>query len=313
MRNRQMRQILVLVLISFNAADAFGQNISAKTPQYVRFFGTPIHQIAPSSSIPTAFESRWKAHREVFVLGTNGQIEPARGALNIETLMHHSAYPLPEVGVDDVHSYRPSLAAKKPTAHARSAPAQAAPNRKAAALPECGPSPLTPGEIRQLVEETARRNRVDPAFAVAIASAESSFDRERNSRMGARGPMQLMPATAARFHVEDVCDPADNIRGGVGYLRALFNEFGNPLLVAAAYNAGKERVYQYGGIPPFHETVGYVAKVMNARLGLRMPAPRTKSRIRPGAPGAGADEKPREVGVIEVKKTGTFVGGVMQF
>ncbi len=135
-------------------------------------------------------------------------------------------------------------------------------------------APLTPDEIKSLVEQAARRHQVDVLFATAITWAESQFDRSRNSDKGARGPMQLMPKTAERFGVRDVCDPASNIEGGVRYLRVLLDEFQNPLLVAAAYNAGEGRIYEYGGVPPFKETVGYVAKVVNYQLGVAMPAPK---------------------------------------
>ncbi|MGO4560200.1 lytic transglycosylase domain-containing protein [Mesorhizobium sp. 2RAF21] len=172
---------------------------------------------------------------------------------------------------------------------------------------ECGPSPVEPAGIKALVEEAANRLGVDPGFAVAIVATESDFDRDRNSPKGARGPMQLMPATADRFDVEDVCDPAANIDGGVRYLRTLLDEFGNPLLAAAAYNAGEKRIYEYGGIPPFAETVSYIAKVVNHQLGLSMPAAR-KAR----APRV-ADDARGEVGVIAPKKTGSFVAGVMHF
>ena len=84
--------------------------------------------------------------------------------------------------------------------------------------------------------------------------------------------MQLMPDTAALFGVADVCDPASNIDGGVRYLGELVKEFGNPLLAAAAYNAGKQRIYQYGGIPPFYETVSYIATVLNFQMGIEMVA-----------------------------------------
>ena len=75
--------------------------------------------------------------------------------------------------------------------------------------------------------------------------------------------MQLMPETADRFGVSNVCDPAQNIDAGVRYLRELGEEFLNPLLIAAAYNAGEGRVREYAGIPPFKETVRYVAEVVN--------------------------------------------------
>jgi hypothetical protein len=175
---------------------------------------------------------------------------------------------------------------------------------------DCGPPPLSQTEIKQLVVEAARRHKIDEVFATAIAWAESGFDQSRNSDKGARGPMQLMPGTAERFGVRDVCDPAENIEGGMKYLRVLLDEFQNPLLVAAAYNAGEQRIYEYGGIPPFKETVGYVAKVVNYQLGLPMPAAKRQSRGTEAVADAG-DE--RDVGVIAVKKTGKFVGGVMHF
>lgn len=177
-----------------------------------------------------------------------------------------------------------------------------------AIIPECGPSPVEPAGIKALVEGAANRHGVDPGFAVAIVATESDFDRDRNSPKGARGPMQLMPATAERFDVNEVCDPASNIDGGMRYLRTLLDEFGNPLLVAAAYNAGEQRIYEYGGIPPFAETVSYVAKVVNHQLGLEMRPARKKAR----PPGTADDEVP-DVGVVAPKKTGTFVAGVMHF
>ncbi|KSV73629.1 hypothetical protein N183_24650 [Sinorhizobium sp. Sb3] len=163
-----------------------------------------------------------------------------------------------------------------------------------------------------MVVQTAKKYGVDERFATAITWAESGFDQNRNSPKGARGPMQLMPATAARFSVQDICDPAQNIEGGMKYLRALLDEFQNPLLVAAAYNSGEQRIYEHGGIPPFKETVGYVAKVVNYQLGLPMPSAKGKARM--AATQAVSDAADSgDVGVIAVKKTGTFVGGVMHF
>ncbi|EFO28642.1 lytic transglycosylase catalytic [Roseibium sp. TrichSKD4] len=183
---------------------------------------------------------------------------------------------------------------------------------------ECGPSPLSSDEIKTLVAASAHKHGVDTSFALAIAWAESRFDEARNSPKGARGPMQLIPATAARFGVKDICDPAQNIEGGMKYLRVLFDEFQNPLLVAAAYNSGEGRIYEHGGIPPFHETVGYVARVVNYQLGLPMPAPKAKPRAVNKAPAPAKAQSParkpkHDAGVIAVQKTGTFVGGVMHF
>jgi hypothetical protein len=191
--------------------------------------------------------------------------------------------------------------------------------------PKCGPSPLDPDRIKELVSATARQAGVNEQFALAIVEAESRNDQIRNSPKGARGPMQLIPATAARYHVKDICDPADNIAGGVAYLKDLTRTFQNPMLIAAAYNAGAQAVYTYGGIPPYRETVTYVARVMNLTMGLPMPE---KSASPSGDPDAIAsstgENQPRsqsqgnsqsntEAGVIETTKRGTFVAGVMQF
>jgi hypothetical protein len=174
----------------------------------------------------------------------------------------------------------------------------------------CGPSEQTVDGIRRLVATIAGLNNVDETLALAIAFVESGFDRQRNSSKGARGPMQLMPSTAARFGVNDVCNAVENITGGIKYLRVLQEQFKNPLLIAAAYNAGEARIIAYGGIPPFAETVNYVARVVNYQLGLKPPF----FVVQPGSHTRAADEtdgnRPN-AGVIDIRKDGKFNGGVM--
>jgi hypothetical protein len=173
---------------------------------------------------------------------------------------------------------------------------------------ECSPSLATAEDVTRLVVDAARHHEVDVTLALAIATAESRLDRLRNSPKGARGPMQLMPETAARFNVSDVCDPEQNIDGGVRYLRELIEEFHNPLLVAAAYNAGEGRVREYGGIPPFKETVGYVAEVVNLQMRLS-----GMERL-PQARGAAVDRQDSTAGgVITLRERRQWVGGVMHF
>lgn len=172
----------------------------------------------------------------------------------------------------------------------------------------CGPSLLSQVEIRGLVVEAARRHLVDEDLAVAVATVESDLDQVRNSPEGARGAMQLMPETATRFGVADPCDPETNIDGGIRYLRVLLEEFQNPLLALAAYNAGEGRIYEYGGIPPFPETVGFVAKVINHQLGLSMSTSSER-----GADLAGTSSAQVERGVIMTRSPGEWVGGVMHF
>lgn len=181
-------------------------------------------------------------------------------------------------------------------------------NENVAEVAACGPSPLTSDDIRGLVIDAARRHSVDQNLAVAVASAESDFDRNRNSPKGARGPMQLMPGTAARFGVRDPCEPTANIDAGVRYLGLLLAEFRNPMLAIAAYNAGENRIYEYGGIPPFPETVSYVAKVVNHQLGMPMPR-----RDRARGPHRTATDELSERGVVMTAKRRQWVAGVMQF
>ncbi|MEL5878023.1 lytic transglycosylase domain-containing protein [Cereibacter sphaeroides] len=107
--------------------------------------------------------------------------------------------------------------------------------------------------------------RVSPALVLAVIGIESGGRVDAVSTAGTRGLMQLIPATAQRFGVTDVLDPAQNIRGGVAYLDWLMAEFGgDPLMVLAAYNAGEGAVKANGGVPPYAETRDYVPKVLAA-------------------------------------------------
>ncbi|MFZ5755729.1 MAG: lytic transglycosylase domain-containing protein [Pseudomonadota bacterium] len=114
-----------------------------------------------------------------------------------------------------------------------------------------------------LISTAARRWDVDFALVKAVVHAESAFDKDAISRAGARGLMQLMPATAAMLNVTDIHDPRQNINAGARYLRMMLDRFhGNTRHALAAYNAGEANVRKYGGIPPFPETKDYVGKVM---------------------------------------------------
>lgn len=113
------------------------------------------------------------------------------------------------------------------------------------------------------IQLAAARFGVDPLFIRAVMHAESSFNPSARSHAGAQGLMQLMPATARRFGVQNSYEAAQNIRGGSQYLAWLINRFnGNMSLAAAAYNAGEGAVDRHGGIPPYRETIDYVEKVL---------------------------------------------------
>lgn len=124
--------------------------------------------------------------------------------------------------------------------------------------------PLFGTAYDQLIETAAKKENIDASFVSALIRAESNFEPRAISRKGARGLMQLMPATARRLAVRRPFDPAANVAGGVRYLRELVDRFGHqPELVLAAYNAGEQAVESYGGVPPYRETVAYVSRIFN--------------------------------------------------
>jgi soluble lytic murein transglycosylase-like protein len=121
--------------------------------------------------------------------------------------------------------------------------------------------PLSP-EMAALIREAAAEHGVDPRLVTEVARRESSFRPGVVSNKGAQGVMQLMPATARFLGVKDAFDPRENIFGGTRYLRMLLDTFRGDLdLALAAYNAGPGAVEKYGGIPPYRETIAYVAAI----------------------------------------------------
>jgi Transglycosylase SLT domain len=143
-----------------------------------------------------------------------------------------------------------------------------------ASVAEAGDTANDPGmstvnmlEIHAHIREVAARYQVSPRLVAAVIEAESEFNPRAVSRKGARGLMQLMPATASSLQVENSFDPFENIEGGVRHLRRLIDRFdGNLPLAIAAYNAGEQAVVVHGGIPPYRETRRYVARILR-RIG----------------------------------------------
>lgn len=121
-------------------------------------------------------------------------------------------------------------------------------------------------EFDGLIRAASRRHRVEFALVKAVIKAESAFDIRAVSPAGARGLMQLMPATAALHGVSNIYSPPQNIEGGVRHLRLLLNRYkGNLSLALAAYNAGAEAVQRYNGVPPYRETRQYIRRVLRYR------------------------------------------------
>jgi soluble lytic murein transglycosylase-like protein len=112
--------------------------------------------------------------------------------------------------------------------------------------------------------EAATLYQIPVELVRAVIKVESDFDPRAVSPADARGLMQLIPPTASRMLVTDVFDPRENIFGGTRYLRVLANMFNGDLeLTLAGYNAGEGAVMRHGGIPPYAETVDYVARVLS--------------------------------------------------
>ncbi len=118
-------------------------------------------------------------------------------------------------------------------------------------------------ELAPLIEAHANRYGLDPKLVHAVIRAESGYNVRAVSSKGARGLMQLMPATANELNVVDAFDPASNIDGGTRYLRRMLDRFEGSLeLALAGYNAGPETVRHFGGVPPYPETRRYVTRIL---------------------------------------------------
>ena len=137
-------------------------------------------------------------------------------------------------------------------------------------------------EYESLIADNASANDLSPDFVRAVIAAESAFNPRARSMKGAMGLMQLMPETAADYHVLNAYDPAENIRAGTAYLKSLLNRYnGNESLALAAYNAGPEAVAKYGDkVPPYRETRAYVARVQGAAKTSAAPRERIYRTVR---------------------------------
>ena len=123
--------------------------------------------------------------------------------------------------------------------------------------------PAGPMDLNSIVSAASNLHQIDADFIASVIHAESANNPRAVSPKGAQGLMQLMPGTAGKLGVKDSFDPADNVDGGVRYLRELLLFYNNDMVKAlAAYNAGPQRVQQYHGVPPYPETRAYVARVI---------------------------------------------------
>jgi soluble lytic murein transglycosylase-like protein len=188
----------------------------------------------------------------------------------------------------------------------QAAPAQPAPAHVQAVA---GTTQVAPtADLDQVIREVSQKNRLDPDFVSSVIKAESNYRPTAVSKKGARGLMQLMPATATELGVTNPFDPRANVEAGAAHLSALLDKYhDDPIKALAAYNAGAHRVKQYNGVPPYRETRAYISKIVrdfNARKRAQMKAPAaTKSAKGKSAatPGKSVNAAPAKKGKQEAQ------------
>jgi soluble lytic murein transglycosylase-like protein len=149
--------------------------------------------------------------------------------------------------------------------------------------------------LNTVVNSASATYHLDPDLVNSVIHAESGFNAHAVSPKGARGLMQLMPATANQLGVNDAFDPQANVEGGSRYLRELLERYNFDLVKAlAAYNAGPGRVEQYRGVPPFRETRAYVNRIVHEyNLKVTAQEKAAKQKQAPGKTPTKAHRKPK--------------------
>jgi soluble lytic murein transglycosylase-like protein len=194
-----------------------------------------------------------------------------------------------DIATDQIERFEPDLS---PVAVAATAPVVAP-----AAAPAMGssrpakPRPLQAQELNEVINSISDRHHLDPDFISSVIHAESGFNQRAVSPKGAQGLMQLMPGTASKLGVSNAFDPRANVEGGTRYLSELLERYNFDVIKAlAAYNAGPQRVQQYGGVPPYYETRTYVARIVRdynrKKIAERKAAAATAAKARRSMPAA---------------------------
>jgi len=153
----------------------------------------------------------------------------------------------------------------------------------------------TEAEVHAWIEEAAKNFEMSPLLVDSVVQVESDYNPFAVSPKGAQGLMQLMPATARRFGVSNTFDGRQNIEGGVRYLKFLHDTFQDDRLAVAAYNAGEKAVTKYGTVPPYAETVSYVAKVGKKYGQAQRVAAKNKSEAKTLEKAQPPEDEPRHI------------------
>ncbi len=121
---------------------------------------------------------------------------------------------------------------------------------------------LAPVPYGELIEDLSAVHGVDPVLVRAVIQVESAFAADARSRKGARGLMQVMPATGRQYGARNLYDPRTNLDTGIRHLKSLLQKYERSVALAA-YNAGEGAIERFGGIPPYGETRSYVSKILS--------------------------------------------------
>ncbi|HML17995.1 MAG TPA: lytic transglycosylase domain-containing protein [Bryobacteraceae bacterium] len=194
----------------------------------------------------------------------------------------------------------PPVAPDRKTVVVRADPRTGKLVRKVVVAGPKGAAKIPSKEIRDLVDQTARKHDVDPLLVDSVIRVESNYDAGAISPKGAEGLMQLMPPTARMLGVSNSFDPQQNIEAGVKYLKYLQGVYKDDRLALAAYNAGPGAVGKYNRVPPYKETQNYVEQVGRRYLEARksdqakQPAPEAAAPTAPvEAQGVPAEQHPK--------------------
>jgi soluble lytic murein transglycosylase-like protein len=161
--------------------------------------------------------------------------------------------------------------------------------------------PLMQAPFGELIQTASEKYGVDADLLFSVIAAESNFNSKAISRRGARGLMQLLPATAKRLGVTDIFDPAQNIDAGTRYLRDLMARYqGDLVLTLAAYNAGPGAVQHYGSVPPYNETISYLRVIRKTYAERKLKADAKNPLTRPVA----KTPPVKTEGIAETKNSG---------
>lgn len=158
------------------------------------------------------------------------------------------------------------------------------------------PAAAPASDIQTMIDRIAVENGVENNLVHSVIRAESNYDPSAVSPKGAQGLMQLIPSTARRFGVSNSFDPAENILGGVRYLRFLLDYYqGDYTKTIAAYNAGEGAVDKYKGIPPYVETRNYLYKVAKNLKTARESSAAAAATVSPAPVAPTDNETPRPI------------------